>query len=106
LAQRFRVDIEPHLTEAGGVPHSSQLFWMLEKHEGAYDRIRCSTQLQKGQDTHWINYISFNYKQTLETMKKEPGSSAASYAVDAQILSSLLVYIGSSILASFDCTVV
>src|SRR4030095_10800822 len=35
LAQRFRADIEPHRTESGGVPHTSQLFWMLEKHEGA-----------------------------------------------------------------------
>jgi len=36
LAERFRVDIEPHLAAAGGVPHSSQLFWMLDKHEGAF----------------------------------------------------------------------
>jgi hypothetical protein len=56
-----------------------------------YDRIRRSTRLQKGQDTQ-SRYIPFNYKQTLETMKKEPGSSAARYAVDAQILSSLRVY--------------
>jgi hypothetical protein len=36
LAERFRRDIEPHLTAAGGVPQSSQLFWMLDKHEGAF----------------------------------------------------------------------
>ncbi len=39
LANRFHADIEPHLTAAGGVPNSSQLFWMLESHEGSFIHI-------------------------------------------------------------------
>jgi hypothetical protein len=35
LAERFRNDIEPRLMRAG-VPSSSQLFWLLHKHEGAF----------------------------------------------------------------------
>lgn len=36
LAKYFQAQIEPRLTQAGGVPHSSQLFWLLEKHEGSF----------------------------------------------------------------------
>ncbi|HMG04420.1 MAG TPA: hypothetical protein VK581_03105 [Chthoniobacterales bacterium] len=36
LSDRFHKDIEPHLTAAGAVPHSSQLFLLLDKHEGAF----------------------------------------------------------------------
>jgi hypothetical protein len=36
LANQYRQQIEPRLTQVGAAPQSSELFWLLEKHEGAF----------------------------------------------------------------------
>ena len=91
LAEQYKQEIEPRLPLTDGMPRSSQLFWLLEKHEGAFIyTIRSAVDdinsiLDKYQDGQDIDEARTRARQGLKEL--EDGLNSVTHAQNRIIAS-------------------